>query len=107
MARRKRIIVTPAKGPANFVKAAVEIVGGPSAVAELCGVARQSVHVWINEGRVERLIDGLRLSRASGIPIERLAGEDPSVPPSVNRRPYRRRSQNEQNPRVGKREEGS
>jgi hypothetical protein len=30
---------------------------------------------WINE-RVERLIDALRLSRASGVAIENLAGDD-------------------------------
>ena len=31
---------------------------------------------WINERRVERLIDALRLSRASGVAIENLAGDD-------------------------------
>ena len=59
----------------NMVAAAVELAGGPSAVARLCGVRRQSVYLWINEWRVERLIDALRLSRVSGIPIEKLAGE--------------------------------
>ncbi|MGO9603854.1 MAG: hypothetical protein ACLQAT_10730 [Candidatus Binataceae bacterium] len=34
-----------------------------------------SVYLWINEWRVERLVDTQRLSRASGIPIEKLAGE--------------------------------
>jgi hypothetical protein len=46
-----------------------------TAVAKFCGVARQSVYTWIQEWRVERLIDALKLARASGIPIERLAGE--------------------------------
>ena len=46
-----------------------------TAVAKLCGVARQSVYTWIEEWRVERLIDALKLARASGIPVERLAGE--------------------------------
>ena len=59
----------------NRVAAAVEIAGGVTAVARLCGVARQSVYTWIEEWRVERLIDALTLARASGIPIERLAGE--------------------------------
>jgi transposase-like protein len=57
------------------VAAAVELGGGVTAVSKLCGVGRQSVYTWIQEWRVERLIDGLRLARASGIPIERLAGE--------------------------------
>jgi transposase-like protein len=59
----------------NIVAAAVELAGGPSAVARLCGVRRQSVYLWIKEWRVERLVDALKLSRASGIPIEKLAGE--------------------------------
>src|ERR1039457_7121044 len=60
----------------NMVAAAVELAGGPTAVAELCGVRRQSVYVWIKEWKVERLVDALKLSRASGIPIEKLAGYD-------------------------------
>jgi transposase-like protein len=59
----------------NMVAAAVELAGGAAAVAKLCGVHRQSVYWWIKEWKVERLIDALKLSRASGIPIEKLAGE--------------------------------
>ena len=59
----------------NMVAAAVQLAGGVTAVARLCGVTRQSVYTWIQEWRVERLIDALKLARASGIPIERLAGE--------------------------------
>lgn len=58
-----------------MVAAAVELAGGVKAVGRLCGVSRQSVYLWIQEWRVERLIDALKLSRASGIPIEKLAGE--------------------------------
>src|SRR5260370_14953897 len=59
----------------NMVAAAIELAGGPTAVAELCGVRRQSVYVWIKEWKVERLVDALKLAQVSGIPIERLAGE--------------------------------
>lgn len=58
-----------------MVAAAIELAGGPTAVAELCGVRRQSVYVWIKEWKVERLVDAIKLAQASGIPIERLAGE--------------------------------
>ena len=58
----------------NMVAAAVEIAGGPTAVARLCGVRRQSIYLWIKEWKVERLVDALKLSRASGIPIEKFAG---------------------------------
>ena len=60
----------------NLVAAAVRLAGGPSAVAAICGVARQTIYDWIDERRVERLIDALRLSRASGVPIEKLVGDD-------------------------------
>ena len=58
----------------NMVAAAVQIAGGPTAVARLCGVRRQSIYLWIKEWRVERLVDALKLSRASGSPIEKFAG---------------------------------
>ncbi len=58
----------------NMVAAAIELAGGPTAVAQLCGVRRQSVYVWIKEWKVERLVDALKLAQASGIPIEKLAG---------------------------------
>ena len=60
----------------NLVAAAVRLAGGPSAAATICGVSRQTIYDWINERRVERLIDALRLSRASGVAIENLAGDD-------------------------------
>jgi hypothetical protein len=56
-------------------------------------VARQTIYDWISERRVERLIDALRLSRASGIAIENLAGDDveklsaPVRLPRAKRRP--------------------
>ena len=58
-----------------MVAAAVEIAGGPTVVARLCGVRRQSVYLWIKEWKVERLVDALKLSRASGIPVEKFASE--------------------------------
>ena len=59
----------------NMVAAAVELAGGAAAVAKLCGVRRQSVYWWIKEWKVERLVDALKLSRASGIPVEKFASE--------------------------------
>ena len=77
----------------NLVAAAVRLAGGPSSVAAICGVARQTIYDWISECRVERLIDALRLSRASGVPIENLAGDDVEklAAPVQLPRPERRR----------------
>jgi DNA-binding XRE family transcriptional regulator len=76
----------------NLVAAAVRLAGGPAATARTCGVSRQTIYDWINERRVERLIDALRLSRASGVAIENLAGDEveklaaPVHPPRPKRR---------------------
>lgn len=77
MGRRKSSAVPKRSKPtkSNMVAAAVELAGGPTAVAKLCGVRRQSVYWWIKEWKIERLIDALKLSQASGIPIEKFAGE--------------------------------
>jgi len=85
---RRRSTGRPQKlrGPkTNMVGAAVELAGGVTAVSKLCGVARQSVYTWIQEWRVERLIDALKLARVSGIPIEKLAGDafDPDSIPAA------------------------
>lgn len=69
----------------NMVAAAVDVVGGVAAAAKLCGVSRQTVYSWIQDWRVERLVDALRLSHASKIPIEKLAGVafDPDSAPEA------------------------
>ena len=80
----------------NLVAAAVKLAGGPGAAAAICGVARQTIYHWINERRVERLIDALRLSSASGVAIENLAGDDVerlAAPVMFPRAKRRRRTQ--------------
>jgi len=75
---RKKISARPKGKRAdkpNMVAAAVELAGGAAAVAKLCGVRRQSVYWWIKEWKVERLVDALKLSQASGIPVEKFAGQ--------------------------------
>ena len=77
----------------NLVAAAVRLAGGPSAAAAICGVARQTIYGWVSERRVERLIDALRLSSASGVPIENLAGDNVEklATPVQTSRPRRQR----------------
>jgi hypothetical protein len=78
---RKKISARPKGKRAhkpNMVAAAVELAGGAAAVAKLCGVRRQSVYWWIKEWKVERLVDALKLSQASGIPVEKFAGQTPT-----------------------------
>ena len=55
-----------------MVAAGVELAGGVTAVAKLCGVARQSVYTWIEEWRNGSLMRlswrALPESRSSGSP---------------------------------------
>ncbi|HEV2170186.1 MAG TPA: helix-turn-helix domain-containing protein [Candidatus Binatus sp.] len=70
----------------NLVAAAVVIAGGVTAVSRLCGVTRQTVYDWIDDWRVERLVDAIALAQASGIPIERFAGKPVAKKKSVRKR---------------------
>jgi len=57
------------------VAALCEFVGSLSQFDELSlKMTAQPVYWWIKEWKVERLVDALKLSRAPGIPTEKLAG---------------------------------
>jgi hypothetical protein len=60
----------------NVVERAVSTVGGPTKAAGICGVSNTAIHKWIRRGSVTLLKHALRLSRASGIPIEDFVGEE-------------------------------
>ncbi len=62
----------------NVVARAVRLIGGPTKAATLCGVSNTAIHDWIHKGRVSLLKHALRLSHASGIPIEEFVGEKDS-----------------------------
>ena len=63
-----------AKRP-NMIAAAVELAGGPSAVAELRGVISVNRSIADDEMEGASVPVNWRYSRASGIPIEKLAAE--------------------------------
>jgi DNA-binding transcriptional regulator YdaS (Cro superfamily) len=60
----------------NAVARAVAVVGGPTKAARLCGVSNAAVHRWIRSGSVILLRHALRLSKASGVPIEQFVEEE-------------------------------
>ena len=60
----------------NAVARAVALVGGPTKAAILCGVSNSAIHYWIQSGNVALLRHALRLSQASGIPIEQFVGDE-------------------------------
>ncbi len=62
----------------NAVERAVSAVGGPTKAARICLVSNTAIHKWIRRGSVSLLKHALRLSRASGIPIEEFVGDEDS-----------------------------
>jgi DNA-binding transcriptional regulator YdaS (Cro superfamily) len=60
----------------NAVARAVALVGGPTKAARICRVSNSAVHNWIQSRSVGLLRHALRLSRASGVPIEKFVGEE-------------------------------
>jgi hypothetical protein len=62
----------------NAVARAVSILGGPTKAAGICGVSNAAIHKWINRRSVSLLKHAVRLSRASGIPIEEFLGDEDS-----------------------------
>jgi DNA-binding transcriptional regulator YdaS (Cro superfamily) len=60
----------------NAVARAVALVGGPTKAARICGVSNAAVHKWIQIGEISYLRSALRLSRASGVPIEQFVAEE-------------------------------
>ncbi len=62
----------------NAVGRAVSALGGPTKAAGICGVSNTAIHKWIRRGSVTLLKHALRLSRASGIPIEEFEDDEDS-----------------------------
>ena len=60
----------------NAVASAVSALGGPTKAARICGVSNAAVHKWIQRGSINGLRHALRLSKASGVPIEQFVGEE-------------------------------
>jgi DNA-binding transcriptional regulator YdaS (Cro superfamily) len=60
----------------NPVARAVSIVGGPTKAARICGVSNAAIHKWLQRGRISLLVHAVRLSRASGVPIEEFVGTE-------------------------------
>jgi hypothetical protein len=60
----------------NAVARAVSDLGGPTKAARICGVSNAAIHKWTQRGSVSLLRHAVRLSHASGIPIEQFVGDE-------------------------------
>ena len=60
----------------NVVARAIRVIGGPTKAATICRVSNTAIHDWIHKGHVSLLKHAIRLSRASGIPVEEFADDE-------------------------------
>jgi DNA-binding transcriptional regulator YdaS (Cro superfamily) len=60
----------------NSVAVAVSAVGGPTKAARICGVSNAAIHKWIQRGSISGLRHALRMSQASGVPIEQFVEQE-------------------------------
>jgi hypothetical protein len=44
--------------------------------ARACRVSKAAIHKWIQRGNISLLVHALRLSRATGVPIEQFAAKE-------------------------------
>lgn len=73
--RRRRARPEQVRGRVNWVARALERTPGKGpALARLCGVSKTAVYDWVKAWRIDRLEDALKVSRATGISLEKLAG---------------------------------
>lgn len=54
----------------------MRLIGGPAKEATFAEFKHVYSHDWINKGHVSALKHVLRLSRASGVPIEEFVGQE-------------------------------
>lgn len=58
----------------NAVDRAVQLVGGPTQASFICRCSAASIYKWRQLGFVYDSRAAVRLARASGVPVEQLAG---------------------------------
>lgn len=56
----------------NYIKVAVDRVGGPTKAAHKIGVSNATIHSWIVQRRVPQIEKATALAEASGIELQKL-----------------------------------
>jgi hypothetical protein len=66
----------PARAETNWIRVAVDRLGGGTKAAVAVRVSGTAIHKWIGIGYVPRSDHAWRLAQASGVPIQKLVGPD-------------------------------
>lgn len=56
----------------NFVRIAVDRVGGVTKTSNLLGVANNTINTWIKDRRVPNIDSAAKLAKLSGIDVQQL-----------------------------------
>jgi DNA-binding transcriptional regulator YdaS (Cro superfamily) len=58
----------------NFVRTAVDRLGGPTKSANAIGVSNTTIHAWINQGRISNIDKARLMEELSGMDLQQLRG---------------------------------
>ncbi|MGF6637045.1 hypothetical protein [Paraburkholderia sp. MM6662-R1] len=58
----------------NFVRRAIDIIGGPTRAANLVCVSNATIHAWIKNGRIPNIDKAKIVAKSSAIDIHMLRG---------------------------------
>ena len=58
--------------PQNYVRIAVDRLGGPTRTATAMAVSGATIHTWINQGKVADINKAKALAKLSGMELQQL-----------------------------------
>jgi len=58
----------------NYVKIAVERLGGPTKVSHACSVSNATVHNWLKNQRIPDIAKAKIIAKAAGMEVQMLRG---------------------------------
>ncbi len=56
----------------NYVRQAVDTIGGATITSNLLGVSNGCIHNWIKQGRVTNVYLARKLADLAGLPVEKV-----------------------------------
>jgi hypothetical protein len=58
----------------NYVRTAVDRLGGPTKASHVAGVSNTTIHLWINQGRISNIDKAKVFAQLTGIELQQLRG---------------------------------
>ncbi|WP_175911901.1 hypothetical protein [Burkholderia sp. BCC1640] len=58
----------------NYVRTAVDRIGGPTRASNLVGASNATIHAWIKNGRITNIDKARIIAKAAGMEVQMLRG---------------------------------